>query len=84
MFPRDPEDNSPGPVHERETARLPLAQSPCPSCVGLLDQLDGMVEHASQVMNFAVVAKAPIDRPLTQARIRGTWGPWSPSGTCST
>lgn len=71
MFPRDPEDDTPGPVRETETARLPLAESPCPSCVGLLDQLDGVVEHASQVMNFAVVAKAPIDRLLTWKRERG-------------
>jgi predicted dithiol-disulfide oxidoreductase (DUF899 family) len=70
MFPRDPEDDSPGPVREKESARLPLAESPCPSCVSLLDQLDGMVEHASQVMNFAVVAKSPIDQLLTWKRER--------------
>ena len=28
--------------------------------MALLDQLDGMVEHASQIMNFAVVAKSPL------------------------
>ena len=42
MFPRDPEDDRPGPVREKETAKLPLAERPCPSCVSLLDQLDGM------------------------------------------
>src|SRR4051812_48953709 len=41
MFPRDPEDESPGPVRETETAKLPLHEAPCPSCVSLLDQLDG-------------------------------------------
>ncbi len=71
MFPRDPEDDRPGPVRERETAELPLAEGPCPSCVGLLDQLDGAVEHASQNMNFVVVAKAPLARLLTWARERG-------------
>jgi predicted dithiol-disulfide oxidoreductase (DUF899 family) len=71
MFPRDPEDDRPGPVREKETAKLPLAEGPCASCVGLLDQLDGAVEHASQVMNFAVVAKAPLDRVLTWKRERG-------------
>jgi predicted dithiol-disulfide oxidoreductase (DUF899 family) len=71
MFPRDPEDDRPGPVREKETAKLPLAESPCPSCVSLLDQLDGMVEHANQFMNFAVVAKTPIDRLLTWKRERG-------------
>ena len=30
-----------------------------------------MVEHASQQVNFAVVAKAPLDRILTWARERG-------------
>ena len=71
MFPRDPEDDRPGPVREKETAKLPLAEGPCPSCVSLLDQLDGVVEHASQVMNFAVVAKSPLDRLLTWKQERG-------------
>jgi predicted dithiol-disulfide oxidoreductase (DUF899 family) len=71
MFPRDPGDDAPGPVRERETAKLPLAEGPCPSCVALLDQLDGMVEHASQFVNFAAVAKSPLDRVLTWKRERG-------------
>ncbi|MFL5908713.1 MAG: DUF899 family protein [Solirubrobacterales bacterium] len=71
MFPRDPGDDRPGPVREEETARLPLAESPCPSCVALLDQLDGAMEHATQHVNFAVIAKAPIGRVLTFARERG-------------
>ena len=71
MFPRDPEDDRPGPVREKETAKLPLQEGPCPSCVALLDQLDGMVEHSSPNMNFVVVAKAPLPRVLTWARERG-------------
>jgi predicted dithiol-disulfide oxidoreductase (DUF899 family) len=71
MFPRDPEDHRPGPVREKETARLPLAEGPCPSCVALLDQLDGAVEHAIQQTNFAVAAKSPLPRILTFARERG-------------
>jgi predicted dithiol-disulfide oxidoreductase (DUF899 family) len=71
MFPRDPEDDSPGPVREEETAKLPLAEAPCPSCVGLLDQLDGAVEHAGQFLNFIVVARAPLDRLSTWKRERG-------------
>jgi predicted dithiol-disulfide oxidoreductase (DUF899 family) len=71
MFPRDPQDDRPGPVREPETGKLPLAEGPCPSCVSLLDQLDGMVEHASQTMNFAVVAKSPLDRLSTWKRERG-------------
>jgi predicted dithiol-disulfide oxidoreductase (DUF899 family) len=71
MFPRDPEDDAPGPVRETETAKLPLHEGPCPTCVGLLDQLDGMVDHAAQHMNFAVVAKSPIDRLTTFKREHG-------------
>jgi predicted dithiol-disulfide oxidoreductase (DUF899 family) len=71
MFPRDPEDDAPGPVREKETAKLPLAESPCPTCVALLDQLDGVVEHASQHMNFVVIAKSPLDRLLTWKREHG-------------
>ena len=71
MFPRDPEDDSPGPVRETETAKLPLAEAPCPSCVALLDQLDGAVEHAGQFLDFAVVAKSPLDRLTTWKRERG-------------
>ncbi|HEX3235449.1 MAG TPA: DUF899 family protein [Gemmatimonadales bacterium] len=69
MFPRDPGDARPGAPAGR-TARLPLAEAPCPSCVALLDQLDGAVEHASQHLNFAVVAKAPLTRLLTFAQER--------------
>jgi predicted dithiol-disulfide oxidoreductase (DUF899 family) len=71
MFPRDPEDDRPGPAREKETAKLPLAETPCPSCVALLDQLDGAIEHATQVVNFAVVAKSPLPRVLMFGRERG-------------
>jgi predicted dithiol-disulfide oxidoreductase (DUF899 family) len=70
MFPRDPADERPGPA-SGQTALLPLAEGPCPSCVALLDQLDGAVEHATQQLNFAVVAKAPLPRVLTFAQERG-------------
>jgi predicted dithiol-disulfide oxidoreductase (DUF899 family) len=70
MFPRDPADERPGPS-AGETARLPLAEGPCPSCVALLDQLDGMAEHSRPLTNFAVVAKAPLQRVLTFATERG-------------
>jgi predicted dithiol-disulfide oxidoreductase (DUF899 family) len=70
MFPRDPADLTPGP-HAGETANLPLADGPCPSCAALLDQLDGAAEHASQHVNLAVVAKAPLPRILAFARERG-------------
>jgi predicted dithiol-disulfide oxidoreductase (DUF899 family) len=70
MFPRDPCDQSAGPP-SGETSLLPLAEGPCPSCTALLDQLDGAAEHASQHLNLAVVAKAPLPPILTFARERG-------------
>jgi predicted dithiol-disulfide oxidoreductase (DUF899 family) len=70
MFPRDPSDQRPGPTRG-QTARLKLEESPCPSCVAFLDPLDGAVEHASQCINLAVVAKAPLPRILTFAEERG-------------
>ena len=70
MFPRDPSDTSPGPAGG-ETARLPLAEGPCPSCSALLDQLDGAAQHAGQHLNLVVVARAPFPRLLTFARERG-------------
>ncbi len=70
MFPRDPGDDRPGP-EGGQTARLPLAEGPCPSCAALLDQLDGAAEHVTQHMNFAVVAKAPVERVVAFAEERG-------------
>src|SRR5215218_3840056 len=70
MFPRDPGDKRSGP-RTGQTALLPLEQGPCPSCVALLDQLDGAAEHVGQRANLAVVAKAPLPRILTFAEERG-------------
>jgi predicted dithiol-disulfide oxidoreductase (DUF899 family) len=56
MFPRDPDDDRPGPS-SGHTAQLPLAEGPCPSCVSLLDQLDGVAEHTAPLLNLAIVAK---------------------------
>lgn len=70
MFPRDPGDARPG-AKAGKTALLPLAESPCPSCTALLDQLDGAAEHASQSINLAIVAKAPLARIVTFAKERG-------------
>jgi predicted dithiol-disulfide oxidoreductase (DUF899 family) len=70
MFPRDPGDQRPGPV-SGQTALLKLEEGPCPSCVALLDQLDGAAEHADQQVNLAVVAKSPLPRVLTFAEERG-------------
>jgi len=70
MFPRDRRDERPGPT-SGQTARLPLAEGPCPSCTGLLDQLDGAAEHLSQNMNFAVMAKSALEHVVAFARERG-------------
>ncbi len=70
MFPRDPGDSAPGPA-SGQTALLDLAESPCPSCTALLDQLDGAAEHAAQHINFVVVAKTALPRLLTFGEERG-------------
>src|SRR5205085_828483 len=67
MFPRHPSDDSPGPSSP-ELAHLPLAMTPCPSCTGLLDALDGAARHAGQLLSFAAVAKAPLPQITAFAR----------------
>jgi predicted dithiol-disulfide oxidoreductase (DUF899 family) len=70
MFPRDPSDDRPGPAGG-QTAQLPLAHGPCPSCTAFLDVLDGAAGHASQRINLAAAGKAPIEHILTFAAERG-------------
>jgi predicted dithiol-disulfide oxidoreductase (DUF899 family) len=70
MFPRDPGDDRPGP-DGGETALLPLAEGPCPSCTALLDQLDGAAEHVAQRVNLVAAAKSPLLRILAFAAERG-------------
>jgi predicted dithiol-disulfide oxidoreductase (DUF899 family) len=70
MFPRDPADTSAGPATGK-TALLAVEEGPCPSCTALLDQLDGAAEHATQHVNFVVVAKTSLQRLLTFAEERG-------------
>jgi predicted dithiol-disulfide oxidoreductase (DUF899 family) len=70
MFPRDPSDDRPGPDHGA-TARLPLLESPCPSCTALLDQLDGVAEHVGAHVDLVAVAKSPLPRVLGFAADRG-------------
>jgi predicted dithiol-disulfide oxidoreductase (DUF899 family) len=69
MFPRDPGDERPGPRSGRSSL-LPLAEGPCPSCVALLDQLDGAVEHLGQHVDFAAVAKTSLENLVTFAEER--------------
>ncbi len=62
MFPRHAEDDRPKPA-SGPMAALPTEEGPCPSCKGLLDQLDGAIPHVEAAgANFAAVAKAPLDR----------------------
>jgi predicted dithiol-disulfide oxidoreductase (DUF899 family) len=70
MFPRASGDERPGPAGG-QSALLPLAEAPCPSCAALIDQLDGAAEHAGQRLNLVVAAKAPLERITTFATERG-------------
>ena len=44
---------------------------PCPSCTQFLDAFDGVVAHATQRIDVAIVAKAPLPCLLAHARDRG-------------
>jgi predicted dithiol-disulfide oxidoreductase (DUF899 family) len=44
---------------------------PCPVCTSIIDGIDGGVPHITQQINFAVAAKAPIERFSAHARARG-------------
>ena len=70
MFPRWSGDTRPGPA-EGETARLPLAESPCPSCTSILDSLDGAAPHLASQLNLVVVAKSDPARIRNFAGERG-------------
>jgi predicted dithiol-disulfide oxidoreductase (DUF899 family) len=72
MFPRYSGDTRPGPT-AGETAALPLAETPCPSCTSILDSLDGAARHLDRQINLAVVAKSEPERLRNFARERG-WG----------
>jgi len=70
MFPRWSGDTRPGPAGG-ETARLPLAETPCPSCTSILDSLDGAAVHLAQRLSLAVVAKSDPARIRNFAQERG-------------
>jgi predicted dithiol-disulfide oxidoreductase (DUF899 family) len=69
MFPRYSGDTRPGPGGE--TGKLPLAETPCPSCTSILDSLDGAAQHLDERVNLVVVAKADPERIGTFASERG-------------
>jgi predicted dithiol-disulfide oxidoreductase (DUF899 family) len=70
MFPRYSGDTRPGPA-QGESARLPLSETPCPSCTSILDSLDGAARHIAQRLNLAVVARADPERIGAFANERG-------------
>jgi predicted dithiol-disulfide oxidoreductase (DUF899 family) len=70
MFPRWSGDTRPGPAGG-ETAKLPLAETPCPSCTSILDSLDGAARHLAQRLNLAVVSKSDPERIRGFAQERG-------------
>ena len=70
MFPRWSGDTRPGPA-EGETARLPLAETPCPSCTSILDSLDGAAPHLAHQLSLVVAAKSDPARIRTFAQERG-------------
>ena len=47
------------------------SMTPCPSCTSIIDGIDGAARHVVQRVNFAVVAKAPIETFRRHARSRG-------------
>jgi predicted dithiol-disulfide oxidoreductase (DUF899 family) len=51
--------------------RDPDEDVPCPSCTQFLDSFDGVVAHAGQRINVAVVVKTELSRALAHAEDRG-------------
>ncbi len=49
----------------------PNMEKPCPACTSITDGYNGYVHHLKQRVNFAVVAKSPINRIMKFAKTRG-------------
>jgi predicted dithiol-disulfide oxidoreductase (DUF899 family) len=49
----------------------PKMENPCPMCSSFLDGLNGNARHIAQRINFAVVARSPIQRIMAFAKARG-------------
>jgi predicted dithiol-disulfide oxidoreductase (DUF899 family) len=47
------------------------SMEPCPVCTSIIDAIDGASRHVAQRINFAVIAKAPIELFRRHARNRG-------------
>ena len=69
MFPRDAGDCGPGRRGARPPPQARRESMPVLRCA--LGSLDGAVEHVIPLVNFAVVAKSPLQRILTFAQERG-------------
>ena len=71
MFPRYKTDTRDKPA-SGPLAKLPIEETPCPSCTALLDQLNPAVWPLEAAgFNFAVIGKTTIDRLNALARDRG-------------
>ncbi|MFU0507817.1 DUF899 family protein [Pseudaminobacter sp. NGMCC 1.201702] len=71
MFPRHSLDDRPQPS-SGPFANLPREETPCPSCTGLLDQLNGAAHHFRAAgFNFAVVTQTFVKRTQAFADQRG-------------
>ena len=53
-----------------DSTGVPLME-PCPSCTSIIDAVDGAAQHIAQRINFAVSAKAPLERFRAHAKARG-------------
>ena len=49
----------------------PKDEKPCNMCNSIIDGINGMVFHAAQRVNIAIVAKAPIEKLMQWAKGRG-------------
>src|SRR5664280_2525458 len=49
----------------------PQNETPCTSCTSILDGLNGMIFHAEQRVNIAIVAKTSIEKLMNWAEGRG-------------
>jgi predicted dithiol-disulfide oxidoreductase (DUF899 family) len=58
-------------VYNMMFPRAPDEDLPCPSCTQFLDSFDGVVAHARQRINVAVVVKTALPRALAHAQRRG-------------
>ena len=58
-------------IYDMMYPRSPDEDLPCPSCTQFLDSFDGAIKHATQRINFAIVAKAALPRLLEHAQNRG-------------